>query len=72
MILVPWLFIPGFMAYSMWRATGDTIKIRFAKCCRPTDWYPVGSQHRQAYEEAMGNQDITHQLEEVTDDQHVA
>lgn len=71
LLFVPWLFIPGFMGYSMWRVTGESFKIRLRKCCRPSDWYPVASQHRQAYEESMGNQDITHQLDEVTDDQHV-
>ncbi|KAM7353631.1 sodium- and chloride-dependent neutral and basic amino acid transporter B(0+)-like isoform 1-T1 [Cochliomyia hominivorax] len=65
-IVIPWLLIPGFAGYSMRQSIG-TFKERFQRCCRPNDWYPVEQEHRQRYEEAMGNMDITHQLSEITD-----
>ncbi|XP_065357419.1 sodium- and chloride-dependent neutral and basic amino acid transporter B(0+)-like isoform X2 [Calliphora vicina] len=65
-ILIPWLIIPGYAAYSMRQSIG-TFKTRFQRCCRPNDWYPVEQEDRQRYEEAMGNMDITHQLSEITD-----
>lgn len=58
---IPWMFIPGFVIYQMSLAIG-TIKERFLRCCRPTDWFPVEAEDRQKYEEAIGNVDITHTL----------
>ncbi|XP_037960733.1 sodium-dependent neutral amino acid transporter SLC6A17-like [Teleopsis dalmanni] len=66
-ILLPWLAIPGYGILSMLQTTGS-IGMRFKRCCRPTDWYPVEADDRQRYEDAMGNMDITHQLNEVTAD----
>lgn len=65
-IVIPWLFIPAYAAYSMRQSIG-TFKTRFQRCCKPNDWYPVEQEERQRYEEAMGNMDITHQLNEITE-----
>ena len=64
---MPWIFIPGYAIRSMHQSIG-TIKQRFLHCCRPNDWYPVDAEDRQRYEEAMGNTDITHQLNEVLEE----
>ncbi|XP_061402550.1 sodium- and chloride-dependent neutral and basic amino acid transporter B(0+)-like [Musca vetustissima] len=66
-MFLPWLFIPGYAAHSMLQSLGS-FKTRFQRCCRPTDWYPTQAEDRQRYEEAMGNMEITHQLNEVTDE----
>ncbi|XP_036328161.1 sodium-dependent dopamine transporter-like [Rhagoletis pomonella] len=60
-IVLPWLYVPGYMIYIMLQTTG-TFKTRFKRCCRPMDWYPVELVDRQRYEEAMRNTDATHQL----------
>lgn len=65
-IVVPWLLIPAYAVYSMRQSMGS-LKERFRRCCRPNDWYPVEQEHRQRYEEAMGNTEITHQLSEITE-----
>lgn len=63
-IVLPWLYVPGYMVYIMLQTTG-TLKTRFKRCCRPMDWYPVKLEDRQGYEQAMGNTDMTHQLNEM-------
>lgn len=65
-IVIPWLCIPGYVIRTMLRSMGS-MKMRFQRCCRPTDWYPVEAEYRQLYEEAMGNLDVTHQLNEITE-----
>ncbi|KAI9585837.1 sodium-dependent proline transporter [Glossina fuscipes] len=64
---LPWIFVPGYAVFCVWQTTGS-IKTRLKRCCRPTDWYPVVAEDRQRYEEAMGNLDITHQLNEITEE----
>uniref|UniRef100_A0A1A9VUV6 Transporter n=1 Tax=Glossina austeni TaxID=7395 RepID=A0A1A9VUV6_GLOAU len=64
---LPWIFVPGYAVFCIWQTTGS-IKTRLKRCCRPTDWYPVVAEDRQRYEEAMGNLDITHQLNEITEE----
>ncbi|XP_017060354.1 sodium- and chloride-dependent neutral and basic amino acid transporter B(0+)-like [Drosophila ficusphila] len=64
---LPILFIPGYGFYYLYQSTG-TFCERFKRTCRPTDWYPVEMEHRQKYEEAVGNTEITHQLFEVTEE----
>lgn len=46
-----------------------TIKHRFLRCCRATDWIPVEAEDRQKYEEAVGNVDITNTLSELKDEE---
>ncbi|XP_034668145.1 sodium-dependent proline transporter-like [Drosophila subobscura] len=67
LVVIPLLSIPGYGLYSMYQSTGSCWE-RFRRSCRPTDWYPVEMEHRQQYEEAVGNTDVTHQLFEVTDE----
>lgn len=64
---IPWIFIPGYMMLYMWQTSGS-IKMRFKRCCRPTDWYPTSSDYRQRYEELLHTLDITHQLNEITEE----
>ncbi|XP_054082330.1 sodium- and chloride-dependent neutral and basic amino acid transporter B(0+)-like [Zeugodacus cucurbitae] len=64
-IVLPWLYVPGYMVYIMLQTTG-TFKTRFKRCCRPTDWYPMELEDRQRYEQTMHNTDMTHQLDEET------
>lgn len=59
--LFPWLIIPGYMIYSLMRASGS-FSSKFKRLNRPTDWYPVEIDDRQRYETALGNSDISHQL----------
>ncbi|KAL5281091.1 hypothetical protein ACFFRR_004859 [Megaselia abdita] len=59
--LLPWIIIPGYMIYSLMKATGPLLS-KFSKLNRPTDWYPVEIDDRQKYETALGNSDISHQL----------
>ncbi|XP_018798346.1 PREDICTED: sodium-dependent proline transporter-like [Bactrocera latifrons] len=66
-IVLPWLYIPGYMMYIMLQTTG-TFKTRFKRCCRPMDWYPVELEDRQRYEQTMRNADMTHQLHEVEEE----
>ncbi|KAI8125154.1 Sodium- and chloride-dependent glycine transporter 2 [Lucilia cuprina] len=66
-VALPWIYIPVYAIRSMYQSVG-TIKTRFQHCCRPNDWYPVDAEERQRYEETMGNLDVTHQLNEVTED----
>ncbi|XP_037812916.1 sodium- and chloride-dependent neutral and basic amino acid transporter B(0+)-like [Lucilia sericata] len=66
-VALPWIYIPVYAIRSMYQSIG-TIKTRFQHCCRPNDWYPVDAEERQRYEEAMGNLDVTHQLNEVTEE----
>ncbi|XP_017153894.1 sodium- and chloride-dependent neutral and basic amino acid transporter B(0+)-like [Drosophila miranda] len=67
LVVIPLLVIPGYGLYNMYQSTGSCWE-RFRRTCRPTDWYPVEMEHRQQYEEAVGNTDVTHQLFEVTDE----
>ncbi|XP_043641394.1 sodium-dependent noradrenaline transporter-like isoform X2 [Drosophila teissieri] len=64
---LPILAIPGYGLYHLYQCTG-TIRERFKRTCRPTDWYPVETEHRQQYEEALDNSDMTQQLCEVTEE----
>ncbi|XP_065358428.1 sodium- and chloride-dependent glycine transporter 2-like [Calliphora vicina] len=65
-IVIPWLLIPIYAVYAMRHSMGS-LKTRFQRSCTPNDWYPVEQEDRQHYEEAMCNMDITHQLNEITD-----
>ncbi|KAH8378507.1 hypothetical protein KR093_011745 [Drosophila rubida] len=67
LVILPLLFIPGYGIYITYQNTGGFCN-RFRRACRPTDWYPVEMQHRQQYEEVLGNSDLTHQLYEVTEE----
>ncbi|XP_022230641.2 sodium- and chloride-dependent glycine transporter 1-like [Drosophila obscura] len=67
LVVLPLLAIPGYGLYHMYQSTGGCWE-RFRRSCRPTDWYPVDMEHRQQYEEAVGNTDVTHQLFEVTEE----
>ncbi|XP_067624069.1 sodium- and chloride-dependent neutral and basic amino acid transporter B(0+)-like [Eurosta solidaginis] len=71
LIVLPWIFLPGYMIYIILQTSGSFC-IRFKRCCRPLDWYPVELEERQQYEEAMGNMDITHQLNEMENSEIVA
>ncbi|XP_054741399.1 sodium- and chloride-dependent neutral and basic amino acid transporter B(0+)-like [Anastrepha obliqua] len=66
-IVLPWLYLPGYMIYVFLQTTGS-FKMRFQRCNRPMDWYPVEMEERQRYEGAMGNMDITHQLNRIADE----
>lgn len=66
-IVLPWLYVPGYMIYIMLQTTG-TFKTRFKRCCRPMDWYPVELEDRQRYEQTMRNTDMTHQLHELEEE----
>ncbi|XP_023296354.2 sodium- and chloride-dependent glycine transporter 2-like isoform X1 [Lucilia cuprina] len=68
LIGVPWLVVPGYAIFCMIKTMG-TIKTRFLRCCRPTDWYPVEADDRQQYEKTVGNADITHTLNEVKEEE---
>ncbi|XP_037711634.1 sodium- and chloride-dependent neutral and basic amino acid transporter B(0+)-like [Drosophila subpulchrella] len=67
LVWLPILAIPGYGFYYLFQSTG-TFCDRFRRTCRPTDWYPVEMEHRQQYEEAVGNTEMTHQLFEVTEE----
>lgn len=67
LIVLPWLYLPGYMIYVLLQTSGS-YKMRFRRCCRPLDWYPLEMEERQRYEEAMGNMDITHQLSQIEDE----
>ncbi|KAH8352177.1 hypothetical protein KR084_002468 [Drosophila pseudotakahashii] len=67
LVLIPILAIPGYGLYYLTQSTG-TFGDRLRRTCRPTDWYPVEMEHRQQYEVAVGNTEMTHQLFEVTED----
>ncbi|XP_036328162.1 sodium- and chloride-dependent glycine transporter 1-like [Rhagoletis pomonella] len=67
LIVLPWLCLPGYMIYVLLQTSGSFM-MRFRRCCRPMDWYPVEMEERQRYEEAMGNMDITHQLSQIEDE----
>ncbi|KAI8042936.1 sodium- and chloride-dependent glycine transporter 1 [Drosophila gunungcola] len=67
LVALPILAIPGYGFYYLYQSTG-TFCERFKRTCRPTDWYPVEMEHRQQYEEAVGNTEMTHQLFEVTEE----
>ncbi|KAH8271017.1 hypothetical protein KR018_000171 [Drosophila ironensis] len=64
---LPFLAIPGYGLYYLCQSTGS-LGERFKRTCRPTDWYPVEMEHRQQYEEVVGNTELTHQLFEVTEE----
>ncbi|XP_075152758.1 sodium- and chloride-dependent neutral and basic amino acid transporter B(0+)-like isoform X2 [Haematobia irritans] len=66
-IVLPWLCIPGYAIYVMAQGIG-TFRDRFRRCCHPNDWYPTQTEDRQRYEEAMGNVEFTHQLNEITEE----
>ncbi|XP_053960222.1 sodium- and chloride-dependent neutral and basic amino acid transporter B(0+)-like [Anastrepha ludens] len=66
LIVLPWLYVPGYMIYVLLQTTGS-FKMRLQRCSRPMDWYPVEMEERQRYEGAMGNMDITHQLNRIAD-----
>nr|NP_609137.2 uncharacterized protein Dmel_CG13794 [Drosophila melanogaster]AAF52545.3 uncharacterized protein Dmel_CG13794 [Drosophila melanogaster]AAY55020.1 IP11961p [Drosophila melanogaster]AOQ14955.1 CG13794-PA [synthetic construct] len=61
LVILPILAIPGYGIYYIYRSTGSFCE-RFKRTCRPTDWYPVEMEHRQQYEEAVSNTDMTQQL----------
>nr|NP_001285712.1 uncharacterized protein Dmel_CG13795, isoform C [Drosophila melanogaster]NP_609138.3 uncharacterized protein Dmel_CG13795, isoform B [Drosophila melanogaster]AAF52546.4 uncharacterized protein Dmel_CG13795, isoform B [Drosophila melanogaster]AFH58721.1 FI17140p1 [Drosophila melanogaster]AHN54227.1 uncharacterized protein Dmel_CG13795, isoform C [Drosophila melanogaster] len=67
LVVLPILAIPGYGFYYLYQSTG-TFCERFKRTCRPTDWYPVEMEHRQQYEEAVDNTEMTHQLFEVTEE----
>lgn len=67
-VVLPWIFIPAYAIRSLYQGIG-TLKTRFQHCCRPNDWYPQDAQDRQRYEEAMGNADVTHHLNEVLEEE---
>ncbi|KAH8413103.1 hypothetical protein KR009_007939 [Drosophila setifemur] len=67
LVVLPLLAIPGYGFYYLYQSTG-TFCERFRRVCRPTDWYPVEMEHRQQYEETVGNSEMTHQLFEVTEE----
>ncbi|XP_033173599.1 sodium- and chloride-dependent glycine transporter 1 isoform X2 [Drosophila mauritiana] len=67
LVVLPILAIPGYGFYYLYQSTG-TFCERFRRTCRPTDWYPVEMEHRQQYEEAVDNTEMTHQLFEVTEE----
>ncbi|KAH8271014.1 hypothetical protein KR018_000170 [Drosophila ironensis] len=67
MVALPFLAIPGYGLYYLCQSTGSFGE-RFKRTCRPTDWYPVELEHRQQYEEVVGNTELTHQLFEVTEE----
>ncbi|XP_017069553.1 LOW QUALITY PROTEIN: sodium- and chloride-dependent glycine transporter 1-like [Drosophila eugracilis] len=64
LVALPILAIPGYGYYYLYQSTG-TFCERFR---RPTDWYPVEIEHRQQYEEAVGNRETTQQLSEVAEE----
>lgn len=59
--VVPWILIPGYMVYSLVRATGPFMT-KLRKLNRPTDWFPTEMEDRQRYESVLGSSDISHQL----------
>ncbi|XP_041674132.1 sodium- and chloride-dependent glycine transporter 1-like [Drosophila eugracilis] len=61
LVFLPILAIPGYGFYCLYQSSG-TFGERFRRICRPTDWYPVEMEHRQQYEEAVGNTEMIHQL----------
>ncbi|XP_017067919.2 sodium- and chloride-dependent glycine transporter 1-like [Drosophila eugracilis] len=67
MVFLPILAIPGYGFYCLYQSSG-TFGERFRRTCRPTDWYPVEMEHRQQYEEAVGNTEMIHQLFEVPEE----
>ncbi|XP_016998140.2 sodium- and chloride-dependent glycine transporter 1-like [Drosophila takahashii] len=67
LVWLPILAIPGYGFYYLFQSTG-TFCDRFKRACRPTDWYPLEMEHRQQYEVAVGNTEMTHQLFEVTEE----
>ncbi|EDW52021.1 sodium- and chloride-dependent glycine transporter 1 isoform X2 [Drosophila sechellia] len=67
LVVLPILAIPGYGFYYLYQSTGSFCE-RFRRTCRPTDWYPVEMEHRQQYEEAVDNTEMTHQLFEVTEE----
>ncbi|XP_005185958.2 sodium- and chloride-dependent neutral and basic amino acid transporter B(0+) [Musca domestica] len=67
-IAIPWLGIPGFVIYQMSRSMGS-LKMRFLRCCRPTDWYPVEAEEKQKYEQLVGSVEITQTLSELKDEE---
>ncbi|XP_033159915.1 LOW QUALITY PROTEIN: sodium- and chloride-dependent glycine transporter 1 [Drosophila mauritiana] len=64
LVILPMMAIPGYGIYYIYRSTGSFCE-RFRRTCRPTDWYPVEMEHRQQYEEAVSNTDMTQQLTAV-------
>ncbi|KAH8240848.1 hypothetical protein KR026_006239 [Drosophila bipectinata] len=61
LVVIPILAIPGYGFYYLYQSNG-TFSERFKRACRPTDWYPVELEHRQQYELAVGNTEMTQQL----------
>lgn len=66
---LPWSIIPGYVIYCMIKAMG-TLKVRFLRCCHPTDWYPVEAEYRDQYEKAVGNAEINYTLSEIKEEVH--
>ncbi|XP_032569733.1 sodium- and chloride-dependent neutral and basic amino acid transporter B(0+) isoform X2 [Drosophila sechellia] len=64
LVILPMMASPGYGIYYIYRSTGSFCE-RFRRTCRPTDWYPVEMEHRQQYEEAVSNTDMTQQLTAV-------
>ncbi|XP_070853507.1 sodium- and chloride-dependent neutral and basic amino acid transporter B(0+)-like isoform X6 [Drosophila suzukii] len=65
-VWLPTLAIPGYGFYILSQNTGSFWE-RLRRTCRPTDWYPVEMEHRQKYEDTVGNTEA-HQLVEVTEE----
>ncbi|XP_013104347.2 sodium-dependent neutral amino acid transporter SLC6A17 [Stomoxys calcitrans] len=68
--VIPWLSIPGYAIYQMCQSMGS-IKIRFFRCCRPTDWFPLNVEDKQKYEAAIGSGEINHTLKEDSKEEEV-
>nr|XP_036668609.1 sodium-dependent dopamine transporter-like isoform X6 [Drosophila suzukii] len=65
-VWLPTLAIPGYGFYILSQNTGSFWE-RLRRTCRPIDWYPVEMEHRQKYEDTVGNTEA-HQLVEVTEE----
>ncbi|XP_016998138.2 sodium- and chloride-dependent glycine transporter 1-like [Drosophila takahashii] len=63
MLGLPLLAIPGYGLYYLSQSTG-AFWDRLRRSCRPTDWYPVEMEHRQQYEKAGDDTEMTNQLTE--------
>ncbi|KAH8353305.1 hypothetical protein KR084_010169 [Drosophila pseudotakahashii] len=59
-VWLPLLAIAGYGLYYLSQSTG-TVWDRLRSTCRPTDWYPVEMEHRQQYEKAGDDTEMTHQ-----------
>lgn len=55
------LVIPGYMVYTLKKPMGSILS-RLKKLNRPTDWYPIDINEKQAYEAALGGSDVAEPL----------